>query len=132
MCRFCNVKIETTSGGGKAYFESAAKISEGERGWTVSYLQDGDETQLFFSDEGCSMTRKGDLLLTMNFLEGEETKCVLSSGESRTEIPVGNTRFRLRKEREGFRLLLAYELCYEFGAQRFLLKIDIRNISEEK
>ena len=130
MCG-CQIKIITESGGERSHFEAAGVLEKEDAGERVRYPVEGDEGELFFSENCLQMSRCGKCGLQATFCEGKETEMILGDGGLHGSIPVRTTRYLLQKEGSKRDIELCYELFGAKNIQKFSLKIQLF-FSEEK
>ncbi len=128
----CTIEIKTQNDGKTSVFREKATFSRTEDGESVTYPVEGDEGELFFSESGIEMRRRGKNTIFVKFREGKETELRLQEANNVGSIPVLTTCYRLKKERDGRRIELKYNLLGSEPDNSFYLQIYIKFFSEEK
>ncbi len=97
----------------------------------LRYMQDGDQVSVRMDCNRLSMERKGNVTLSLEFSTQNKTQMKIENGTSSGTVPIETEKYFFSVE-EGVFYKLKYRLCYPTQEQQFVVKANIKVISEEK
>lgn len=105
----CEVTIFSTADEG-IKTASRGALEENENGFKLSYILDGDESEIIYDGNCLTQTRAGGTRLKIEFIEKAHTECAIECAGNKGFLPVFTKKLQVLNAPDGKRIKIAYDL----------------------
>ncbi len=104
----CRVNIRSSGDGWSEDIGTEGKISFSDGALCLNYTLKGDGCSLTFKNGAATQIRRGLQCLSLSFIEGQKTNCVIGEGGLCGSFGITTSKLKIVSGKGGFRLSLEY------------------------
>ncbi len=121
--RICKLTIVSSADEQTSKTVRMGKWENADEGVRLFYREASAQVELVISGDRATVNRQGDYSLRLPLIVGAQTQGMLCVSGSEGALPVYTRSVTCVNRRDGFELLLEYELLFGEERQRMILKI---------